>query len=172
VTFLLLLAAAVNPCSLLTEKEVREVLEVPATTPMRTAQADSCTYVWLGPPPSTEELRDALMRGKPRPARDPESVSLRIEKVRDSMQEMSERFEKLSKGYRVERDGRQLEVKPQQLEWVPNVGEKAYWNATLSQLVAARKGELVSLVLKKPNLRPADLANTAATIVQIVLRKQ
>ena len=79
--------------------------------------------------------------------------------------------EKLAKGYTVDRDGRQLTVKPQQLEWVPNVGEKAFWNASLNQLVVARKNELFSLVVKK-QLKSADLANLAATAAQAALRKQ
>lgn len=111
------------------------------------------------------------MSGKRVPGRANESLSLRIELIPNAVKELEARFGKLSKGYQVERDGRELQVKPQQLEWVPNVGEKAFWNASLSQLVVARKNELFSLVIRK-QLKPADLVNVAATAAQSALRKQ
>ena len=169
--FLLAFLAAVDPCSYLPEKDVRQLFEIPETTPIRAVRADSCSYIWMGLPPSGPQLREALMAGKRLPPRANESLSLRIEPVPNAIKELDARFEKLTKGYTVERDGKELSVKPQQLEWVPNVGEKAFWNSSLSQLVVARKNELFSLVVKK-QMKPADLLAAAATAAQAALRKQ
>lgn len=163
--------AAADPCSYLPEQDLRQLFEIPELTPVRTVRADSCSYMWMGLPPTGPQLRDALMSGKRLPGRANESFSLRIEPVSNGVKELEIRFEKLSKGYSVERDGRELKVKPQQLEWVPNVGEKAFWNASLSQLVVARGNELFSFVLKK-QLNPADLVSAATTAAQSALRKQ
>ena len=71
------------------------------------------------------------MDGKRLPPRANESVSLRIEPVANAVKELEVRFEQLTKGYTSERNGQQLTVQPQKLEWVPNVGEKAFWNESL-----------------------------------------
>lgn len=170
--FGLLLALAIDPCTVLPELDVRQIFEVPAATPVRQVRADSCTYMWMGLPPSTAELRDALRNGRKRPSRDSESVSLRIEPLAKPVAEIEARFEKLAKGYAVERDGEQRTVKPQRIAWVNGLGEKAYWNASLSQLVVARKDALISVVVKRVVAKPEDLANLAQTIAQSVLRKQ
>jgi len=167
---LLALAAATDPCSYLPEPDVRQIFEVPDTTPIRAVRADSCSYLWMGLPPTGAQLREALMAGKKLPPRANESLSLRVEAVPSAIKELDARFEKLTKGYTVDRDGQQLTVKPQQLEWVPNVGEKAFWNASLNQLVAARKNELFSIVVKKL-MAPSDLRNAAITAAQAALRK-
>jgi hypothetical protein len=88
----------------------------------------------------------------------------------NAIKELDARFEKLTKGYTVDRDGQQLTVRPQKLSWVPNVGEKAFWNESLSQLVVARKNELFSFVVKK-QMKPTDLVNVATTAAQAALRK-
>jgi len=168
--FLFALMAAADPCSYLPEQDVRQLFEIPETTPIRAVRADSCSYIWMGLPPTGPQLREALMSGKRLPPRANESLSLRIEPVAHAVKELDARFEKLSKGYTVDRDGQQLTVRPQQLEWVPNVGEKAFWNASLNQLVFARKNELFSLVVKK-QLKPSDLLNVATTAAQAALRK-
>lgn len=165
------LMTVTDPCSYLPEQALRQVFEIPEFTPVRTLRADSCSYLWMGLPPTGAELREALMSGKHVPPRPNESVSLRIEPVTNAIRELDARFEMLTKGYTVERDGQQLKVRPQQLQWIPNVGEKAFWNASLSQLVVARKGELVSLVVKKQTREPADLINLATTAAQAALRK-
>lgn len=170
ILFLLAFPAALDPCSYLPEKDVRQLFEIPETTPIRVVRADSCNYIWMGLPPSGPQLREALMAGKRLPPRANESLSLRIEPVANAVGELDARFEKLTRGYTVERDGQQLTVRPQQLEWVPNVGEKAFWNASLNQLVAARGNQLFSLVVKK-QMKPGDLMNAAATAAQAVLRK-
>ncbi|MFN0102688.1 MAG: hypothetical protein ACKV2U_11430 [Bryobacteraceae bacterium] len=162
--------SAVDPCEYLPEKDVRQVFEIPEMTPIRIVRSDSCNYLWMGLPPTGPQLREALMAGKRVPPRANESLSLRIEAVVNAVKELDARFEKLSKGYTVERDGQQLTVRPQQLEWVPNVGEKAYWNLSLNQLVVARKNELFSLVVKK-QLKPAELLGVATTAAQAALRK-
>lgn len=168
--FLFALMAATDPCSYLPEQDVRQLFEIPEATPVRAVRADSCSYIWMGLPPTGPQLREALMSGKRLPPRANESLSLRIEPVGNAIKELDARFEKLSKGYTVDRDGQQLAVRPQQLEWVPNVGEKAFWNASLNQLVFARKNELFSLVVKK-QLKPADLLNVATTAAQAALRR-
>ncbi len=165
------LIAAIDPCSYLPEKDVRQLFEIPEMSPIRTVRADSCSYLWMGVPPSGPQLREALMAGRHVPPRANESLSLRIEPVANAVKELDARFEKLSKGYTVERDGQELKVRPQELRWVPNVGEKAFWNASLNQLVVARKNELFSLVVKK-NLPPAELINVATTAAQAALRRQ
>jgi len=170
--FGLLFALALDPCALLPELEVRQIFEVPANTPVRQVRADSCTYIWMGLPPSTAELRAALRSGRKRPSRDNESVSLRIEPLAKPLAEIETRFDKLAKGYNVDRDGEQRVVKPQQIAWVGGLGEKAYWNASLSQLVVARKDALISVVVKRVVSKPEDLAGLAQTIAQSVLRKQ
>lgn len=170
--FGLLFALAIDPCSLLPEPDVRQIFEVPAGTPVRQVRADSCTYMWMGLPPSTAELRDALRNGRKRPPRDNESVSLRVEPLAKPVAELETRFGKLEKGYAVERDGEQRSVKPQKIAWIGGLGEKAYWNASLNQLVVASKDALVSIVVKRTVSRPEDLANLARTIAQSVLRKQ
>lgn len=162
--------AAVDPCMLLPEKDVRQLFEIPDTTPIRAVRADSCSYIWMGLPPTGPQLREALMAGKRLPPRANESLSLRIEPVNNGVKELDARFELLTKGYIVERDGRQLPVRPQKLEWVPNVGEKAFWNESLSQIVVARKNELISVVVKK-QLPATVLVNAAATAAQAVLRR-
>ena len=168
--FLFALMAAADPCSYLPEQDVRQLFEIPETTPIRAVRADSCSYIWMGLPPTGPQLREALMSGKRLPPRANESLSLRIEPVANAVKELDARFEKLSKGYTVDRDGQQLTVRPQQLEWVPNVGEKAFWNSSLNQLVFARKNELFSLVVKK-QMKPSDLLNVATTAAQAALRK-
>jgi hypothetical protein len=168
--FLLALMAASDPCVYLPERDVRQIFEIPELTPIRTVRADSCGYIWMGPPPSGPQLREALMAGKRLPPRANESLSLRIETFPSAMKELDARYDKLTKGYTVERDGQQLTVRPQKLEWVPDVGEKAYWNASLSQLVVARKSDLLSVVVQK-RMKPADLRNAAATAAQAALRK-
>jgi len=162
--------AAIDPCAYLPEQDVRQLFEIPESTPLRAVRADSCSYIWMGLPPTGPQLREALMAGKRLPPRANESISLRIEPVTNAVKELDARFDKLAKGYSVDRDGQELKVKPQQLEWVANVGEKAFWNASLSQLVVARKNELFSLVVRK-NLKPAELVNAAATAAQSALRK-
>jgi hypothetical protein len=168
---LLALAAAVDPCTFLPEQDVRQLFEIPDTTPVRTVRSDSCTYIWMGLPPSGPQLRAALKAGKRLPARANESVSLRVEAVGDAVKEIEARYAKLTKGYTVERNGQEIAVRPEKLEWVPNVGEKAFWNASLRQLLVARRHELFSVVVKK-DLRPEDMVNLAATAAQSVLRKQ
>jgi hypothetical protein len=168
--FLLAFMAAIDPCAYLPEQDVRQLFEIPETTPIRAVRADSCSYIWMGLPPTGPQLREALMSGKRLPPRANESLSLRMEAVTNAVKELEARFEKLAKGYTVERDGQQLQVRPQQLEWVPNVGEKAFWNASLNQLVVARKNELFSLVVKK-QLKPAELLSVAVTAAQAALRK-
>ena len=168
--FLFAFLAAIDPCSYLPEQDVRQLFEIPETTPIRAVRADSCSYIWMGLPPSGPQLREALMAGKRLPPRANESLSLRIEPVTNAVKELDARFEKLTRGYTVERDGQRLAVRPQQLEWVPNVGEKAFWNASLNQLVVARGNELFSLVVKK-QMKPADMVNAAATAAQAALRK-
>ncbi|MBM3785934.1 MAG: hypothetical protein FJW30_16355 [Acidobacteria bacterium] len=170
--FGLLLALSIDPCALLPEKDVREIFEIASNTPVRVVKSDSCTYVWLGPLPSLAELRLALRDGKKRPSRDNESVSLRIEPNPQALRELDARFEKLTKGFSVDRGGDVREVKPQTVEWVAGLGEKAYWNASLRQLVIARKDSLLSVVIQRPSLRPADLSNLARTVAQSALRKQ
>ena len=168
--FLLALMAAADPCVYLPEQDVRQIFEIPELTPIRTVRADSCGYIWMGLPPTGPQLREALMAGKRLPPRANESLSLRIESFPSAIKELDARYEKLTKGYTVERDGQQLTVRPQKLEWVPDVGEKAYWNTSLSQLVVARKGDLLSVVVQK-RMKPADLRNAAATAAQAALRK-
>jgi hypothetical protein len=170
--FGLLLALSLDACSLLPEKDVRQLFEISPNTPVRTVKSDSCTYVWLGPLPSTAELREALRNGRKRPARHSESVSLRVEPNAQPLREIEARFEKLSKGFQVERDGETREVKPQQVEWVAGLGEKAFWNASLRQLVIARKDTLLSVVVQRPASDPKGLANLAQTVAQSALRKQ
>lgn len=165
------LFAAADPCTYLPEAVVREIFELPVATPISTAKAHSCTYIWRGAQPSAAQLRDALIAGKQLPKRDSESVSLQVEEITNAAQTVQLRYATLSKGYTVDRDGRQLVVKPQKLEWVESFGERAYWNETLSQLVVARKNELLSVVVKKPSLRSADLKNLAETVMNSVLRK-
>lgn len=164
--------AAIDPCAYLPERDVRQVFEIPDSTPIRTVRADSCSYIWMGVPPTGPQLRDALMAGRGVPPRANESVSLRVEPVTNAVKELDARFERLSRGYTVERDGQQLAVKPEKLEWIPNVGEKAFWNESLGQLVVARKNALFSFVVKKPVRLPSDLVNLAATAAQSALRKQ
>jgi hypothetical protein len=164
------LLAAADPCAYLPEPDVRQILEIPEFTPIRTIRADSCAYIWMGPPPSAPQLREALMAGKRLPPRASESLNLRVEAFPSAIKELDARYEKLTKGYTVQRDGQQLTVRPQKLEWVSGVGEKAYWNVSLNQLVVARKGELFSFVIQK-RLNPADLINAAATAAQAALRK-
>ncbi len=168
--FLLALMAAADPCALLPEQDVRQLFEIPETTPIRALRADSCSYIWMGLPPTGPQLREALMSGKRLPPRANESLSLRIEPIPNAVKELDARFEKLTKGYTIERDGEQVAVRPQKLEWVANVGEKAYWIPGLSQLVVARKNQLFSLVVKK-QMKPADLVNAATTAAQAVLRR-
>lgn len=163
--------AALDPCAYLPERDVRQLFEISDFTPIRAMRADSCTYLWMGPPPTGPQLREALMAGKRLPPRANESVSLRVEMVPDAVKEIDARFEKLTKGYTVERDGQRLAVRPEKLEWVPNVGDKAFWNQSLHQLLVARKHELISLVLNK-KLRPAEMVNLASTAAQSALRKQ
>lgn len=163
--------AAVDPCSYLSEQDLRQIFEIPESTPVRVVRSDSCGYLWMGLPPTGAQLREALMSGRRIPPRSNDSLSLRIEPVPNAVKELEARYEKLSKGYTVDRDGQQLPVRPQKLEWVPNVGDKAYWNASLSQLVVARKNDLFSVVVKK-QLKPADLLNAATTTIQAALRKQ
>lgn len=170
--FGLLFALALDPCTLLPEPDVRQIFEVPANTPVRQVRADSCTYMWMGLPPSTAELRAALRDGRKRPPRDNESVSLRVEPLAKPVAEIEARFDKLAKGYPVDRDGEQRVVKPQKIAWISGLGEKAYWNASLNQLVVARKDALISVVVKRVVSKPEDLANLAQTIAQSVLRKQ
>lgn len=165
------LMTATDPCGYLPEQALRQIFEIPEFTPVRTVRADSCSYLWMGLPPSSAQLREALMSGRRLPARTNESVSLRIEPVGNALKELEARFELLSKGYTVDRDGQQLKVRPQTLKWVPNVGEKAFWNASLSQLVVARKGELFSLVVKTQTREAGDLMNLATTAAQAALRK-
>ena len=169
--FGLLFALALDPCTLLPELDVRQIFEVPAATPVRQLRADSCTYVWMGLPPSTAELRDALRNGRKRPSRDSESVSLRIEPHTKPVAEIEARFAKLEKVYAVDRDGEQRAVKPQQIAWINGLCEKAYWNASLNQLVVARKDALVSVVVKRVVSKPEHLAGLAQTIAHSVLRK-
>jgi hypothetical protein len=164
------LASLTDACGYLPEQEVRQVFEIPATTPIRTLRADGCSYLWMGLPPTGPQLREALMSGKRLPPRANESLSVRIETVPSAVRELDARFELLSKGYTVERDGRQLPVRPQKLEWVPNVGDKAFWNASLSQLVVARGSQLFSFVVKK-QIKPAELRDAAATAAQAALRR-
>ena len=168
--FLFALMAAADPCAYLPEQDVRQIFEIPEFTPIRTIRSDSCGYIWMGPPPTGPQLREALMAGKRLPPRANESLSLRIEAFPSAVKELDARYEKLTKGYTVERDGQQLTVRPQKLQWVPDVGEKAYWNASLSQLVVARKGDLFSVVIQK-RLKPSDLVNAATTAAQAALRK-
>jgi len=165
------LMTVTDPCGYLPEQSLRQIFEIPEFTPVRTVRADSCSYLWMGVPPTGAQLREALMSGRRLPARANESVSLRIEPVGNALKELDARFELLTKGYTVDRDGQQLKVRPQALQWVPNVGEKAFWNASLSQLVVARKGELFSLVVKKQTREPNDLINLAVTAAQAALRK-
>lgn len=162
--------ATIDPCSYLPEKDVRQIFEVHEMTPIRAVRADGCSYMWMGLPPSGPQLREALMSGKRVPARANESVSIHVEPTQHAVKELDARHERLEKGYKVDRDGRELEVKPQHLQWVPNLGEKAYWNVSLSQLVVARKDELFSFVVRK-QLPPADLLNLATTVAQAALRK-
>jgi hypothetical protein len=162
--------AAVDPCMLLPEKDVRQLFEIPEMTPIRAVRSDGCSYIWMGLPPTGPQLREALMSGKRLPPRANESLSLRIEPVNNGVKELDARFELLTKGYTVERDGHQLPVRPQKLEWVPNVGEKAFWNESLSQIVVARKNELISVVVKK-QLPATVLVNAATTAAQAVLRR-
>ncbi len=162
--------ATTDPCSYLPEPELRQVLEIPESTPIRAVRADSCGYIWMGLPPTGPQLREALRSGRRLPARANESFSIRIEPMPNAIKELDARFEKLTKGYTVDRDGQQLTVRPQKLSWVPNVGEKAFWNESLSQLVVARKNELFSFVVKK-QMKPTDLVNVATTAAQAALRK-
>ncbi len=164
------LLAAADPCSYFSEKDVRELFEIPAQTPVRTVRADSCGYLWMGLPPTGQELREALMKGRHVPPRANESISFRIEPQPNAVKVLEARYELLSKGYTSDRDGQQLKVRPQKLEWVPNVGEKAFWNESLTQLVAARKNEIFSVVIRK-QMRPSDMVNAATTILQTALRK-
>lgn len=161
--------AAIDPCAVLSEQDVRQIFEIPDSQPIRAVRADSCSYLWMGLPPTGPQLREALMSGKRLPPRANESLSFRIEPVSNAVKELAARYEKLTKGYSVEIDGHQRQVRPQNLEWVPNVGEKAYWNPELNQLVVARKGALLSVVVQK-RLKPADLVNAATTAAQALLR--
>jgi len=170
VTLLLLALAAIDPCSYLPEKDLRQIFEIPELTPVRTVRSDSCSYLWMGLPPTGPQLREALMSGKRVPPRANESFSMRVEPVAGAVKELDARFEKLTKGYTVDRDGQVLTVKPQKLSWVPNVGDKAFWNESLSQLVVARKNELMSFVIRK-KMSPADLINLASTAAQAALRR-
>ncbi|MBI2686049.1 MAG: hypothetical protein HYX27_07015 [Acidobacteria bacterium] len=163
--------ATPDPCSYLPEQEVRQVFEIHEMTPIRVVRADSCSYLWMGLPPTGQQLREALMAGRHVPPRANESLSIRIEPVAHAIKELDARFEKLLKGYSVDRDGQELKVKPQNLQWVPNVGEKAFWNDSLNQLVVARKNELVSFVVKKPGKPQADVMNLAITAAQAAMRK-
>src|SRR6187402_1433586 len=101
--FLFALMAAADPCSYLPEQDVRQLFEIPETTPIRAVRADSCSYIWMGLPPTGPQLREALMSGKRLPPRANESLSLRIEPVAHAVKELDARFEKLSKGYTVDR---------------------------------------------------------------------
>jgi hypothetical protein len=167
---LLALLNATDPCAYLPEQDVRDIFAVPAGTPVRAVRSDSCSYLWMGVPPTAAQLREALMSGKRLPPRANESVTLRVEPFPNALKELESRYQLLTNGYTVERDGQPLQVRPQKLEWVPNVGEKAYWIPSLSQLVVARKGQLFSLVVKK-QMAKADLINTAATAAQAILRR-
>lgn len=165
------LLAAGDPCAILPEASVRQIFEIAEGTPVRVVRSDSCNYLWMGVPPTGPQLREALMSGRGVPPRTSESISIRIEPTPDAIKELDARYEKLSKGYTVERDGQQLAVKPQKLTWVHDVGDKAFWNESLQQLVVARKGELVSFVLRKL-LPQNELINLATTAAQAALRKQ
>lgn len=174
---LVLLIAAVpawsgDVCSLLPEKAVREIFAIPAQTKVNMAQADSCTYAWLGAMPTEKELRDAYMANKPRPPRPGETVSVRLETHAKPDSELAQRFELLAKGYAVKRDGREMTVKPQKLEWVEGLPGRAFWNATLGQLVAAHKDGLISVQVKKAAWSAAAVRDAAVTTAQFVMRKQ
>jgi hypothetical protein len=175
-SFVLLLmalpAAAADVCALLPEKAVRDIFAIPAATKVNMAQADSCTYAWWGAHPTERDLRDAYMANKPRPRRPGESVSVRLEPMAKAEAELGQRYGMLSKGYKLQRDGAELEVKPQKLEWVDGLPGRAFWNATLGQLVAVHKEGLISVQVRKGTLSAAALRDAAVTTAQFVLRKQ
>lgn len=163
--------AAADPCAVLPEAQVRQIFELLDGVPVRTVRADGCSYLWKGLPPTGPQLREALMSGKRVPPRPDESVSIRVETPADSRKELEARYSLLEKGYTVERDGRSLTVKPQQVARTPAVGDVAFWNGTLHQLVLVDGPELISIVVKK-GLDDADLRRLAETAGQAAVRNR
>ena len=109
------LASLTDACGYLPEQEVRQVFEIPSTTPICMLRADGCSYLWMGLPPTGPQLREALMSGKRLPPRANESLSIRIETVPSAVRELDARFDLLSKGSTVERAGRPLPRPPRPL---------------------------------------------------------